>query len=161
MADASGYEDDAPRIDREYVSPDSTTQAEIRQDLDDAGFPDKAIDAIAGEPGEEGWLVTEQDAWDAVGGSVQDAGSVETELRRDDGVVSEGRARGIAEDVANEINSARGEAAQRVGSDGLARDESGRIIGKPGEIEEQVRGDGIYFRNPETGTEGRAAGFDR
>jgi hypothetical protein len=43
MAD---YEDDAARIEREYVDPDSATEQDIRDDLDEAGFDESAIDSF-------------------------------------------------------------------------------------------------------------------
>lgn len=160
MADPGDYEEDAARIDREYIPADATSEAEVAQALEDAGFPDAAQGKI------QDWLVSEDDAWQAVGEGgetrVVDSGSVRRALDAEsNGTVSDARADQIASDVGQQIDSARAEAAQRVGSDGLIRGEDGRVLGKPSNVEETVRRDGIYFRNTETGTTGRAAGFDR
>lgn len=155
MADASGYEEDAPRIDREYIPDSAQSDAEVRQALRDEGFPENAIDDIAG------WLITEEDAWDAVGGEVQDANSVENALRRDDGAISETRARSIADDVASEITSARRDALDRVGSDGAVYRETGGKFGNRENVEEDVRDDGFYYRNTRTGNEMKIRGWDR
>ena len=154
MADASGYEDDAPRIDREYIPDSAQTDAEIEQALRDEGFPDDAIDDI------KGWLITEDDAWDAVGGEVQDANSVERALRRDNGAISETRARSIADDVAGEIQSARRDALDRVGSDGAIYRSDGAKLGNRENVEEQVRDDGFYYQNTRTGSEIKVRGWD-
>ena len=152
----SDYEDDAARINREYIPDDATTQAEIDAALDDAGFPDASQQHISD------WMVSEADAWDSVGPNVQDAGSVRRELdAASNGTVSDGRAQQIADDVAGEINSARAQAAQRVTDNGQVRDESGRFVGSLQNVTEEVRSDGIYFVNQDTGTAARAAGFDR
>lgn len=155
MGDAGEYEEDAQRIDREYIPDDAVTQQEISQALDDAGFPQASQTHI------EGWMTTEEDAWDAVGPRVQDADSVRRAVDRDDGVADAGRAQSIADSVAGEINAARAQAAQRVTDDGQVRTEDGRFIGKLQNVSEQVRSDGIYYVNENTGTEGRAARFDR
>jgi hypothetical protein len=155
MADASGYEQDAPRIDREYIPDNAKTDADIRQALENEGFPDDAIDDISG------WLMTEDDAWNAVGGEVQDAGSVERALRRDDGAISETRARSIANDVADEIQSARRDALDRVGSDGAIYRSDGAKLGNRENVEEQVRDDGFYYENTRTGSEIKVRGWDR
>lgn len=155
-APPSDYEDDAARIDREYIPDDATTEQEIADALDAAGFPDASQSAISD------WLVSEEEAWETVGPSTQDAGSVEREIRRQSGgTVSETRARSMADNIADEINSARGEAAQRVTDDGQVRTEDGRFIGKLQNVSEEVRDDGIYYVNENTGTSGRAARFDK
>lgn len=38
MSSAADYAEDARRIENQYIDPESTTQDEIRQDLEDAGF---------------------------------------------------------------------------------------------------------------------------
>ena len=157
----SEYEDDAERIDREYIPDSATTAAVVEPALRDAGFPAAASDR-GSQTGIKDWMVNEQDAWDAVGPSTQDSGSVRRALDRESGgTVSDGRAQAIADDVAGEITSARGRAASRVTDNGQVRDESGRFVGSLQNVEEQVRDDGIYFVNQDTGTEGRAARFDR
>jgi hypothetical protein len=156
MAPPSEYEEDAARIDDEYVPDSATTEAEIQAALSAAGFPEASQSHI------EDWLVSEEDAWDVVGPDVQDAGSVRREIDRESGgTVSESRAEAMAESIGSEIQSARAEAAQRVTDDGQVRTEDGRFVGKLQNVEEQVREDGIYYRNRNTGTEGRAASFDK
>jgi len=161
MADDSGYEEDAGRIEDKYVDPSSMTMREIRADLKDAGFPDESIDYIAGSESEEGWLTTIDDAADLVSPRNQSTEAFARSIDRNtDGTISETRARSMGEQFESEINQARGEAAQRIGSDGNVRTEDGQIIGKPGSVSEEVRDDGIYYVNDNTGTEGRAASID-
>lgn len=57
---ASEYREDAERIERDYVDPESETREEVRQDLEDADFAQAAIDDIAPE-GSEGWILTRED----------------------------------------------------------------------------------------------------
>jgi len=152
----SEYEDDAERIDREYIPDDATTQQEIDDALDAAGFPGGAQSDISD------WMVSESDGWEAVGPQTQDAGSVRRELDAvSGGTVDDSRADAIADSIGSEIQSARAEAAGRVTDNGQVRDESGRFVGSLQNVEEQVRDDGIYFVNEDTGTEGRAARFDK
>jgi len=156
MAPPSDYEEDAARIDRDYIPDDATSEEEIEAALRDAGFPEQSQSAIGD------WLVSEEDAWETVGPNTQDADSVRRAIdRASNGTVSDDRASSIADSIGSEITQARGEAAKRVSSDGLARTEDGRVIGKIQNVEESVKSDGIYYRNTETGTEGRAASFDR
>jgi hypothetical protein len=161
MADTDGYDEDAARIERDYVSASSTTQAEVRADLSAVGFPESSIDAIAGSEGTDGWITTTEDAVDLVSPTEQSASSFARSIDRNtDGAVSETRARSMGETFEEQINAARSEAAQRIGSDGNIRDESGRILGSPSSVSEEIREDGIYFVNDNTGTEGRAAEID-
>lgn len=154
MGPPSEYSSDAARIDREYVPDRATTQAEVEAALDAAGFPEASQSHISD------WIVSEEEAWDVVDASAKDAGTIETAIEREsDGTVSSGRASSMGESIASDINSARTEAAQRIGDDGMVRTEDGRVIGKPSTVEEEVRSDGIYYRNTNTGTEGRAASF--
>lgn len=158
----SGYQDDAERIDREYIPDDATTEEEVEAALRDAGFPDASIESGDAQTGIGDWIATESDAWETVGPQVQDSGSVRRALdQQTGGVVSDDRAERIAGEVAGEIQSARAEAAQRIGDDGNIRTEDGQIIGTPSSVEEEVRDDGIYYRNSNTGTTGRAARFDK
>jgi hypothetical protein len=156
-APPSEYEDDAARIEQAgYIPSGATTQAEIEAALASSGFPSSAIPEIAS------WLATESDAWDAVGPSTQDAGSVTRAVdRASGGVIAPERARTMGESVSSEINRARSEAAQRVTDNGQVRGENGRFVGKIQNVEEQVENDGIYFENTETGTRARAARFDK
>lgn len=150
------YEDDAARIDREYIPDTATTERDVQRALKDAGFPEKAQSAI------QSWLVDESDAWDVVGPQTQDADSVQRELdRATNGTVDPGRAANISEDVGSTINQARAQAAQRVTDNGMARGENGTFVGKLQNVEEEVRSDGIYFRNTDSGKTVRAARFDR
>lgn len=152
----SEYEEDAARIERDYVSDGSIRSAEVREDLSDAGFPPSAIPEI------DEWIADESDAWETVGPRTQDADSVARSLDRETGgAISEGRAQNIGEEVASEINAARARAAQRVSSEGKVRGENGQFIGSINNVEEQVRSDGIYYVNENTGTEGRGAAFRR
>jgi hypothetical protein len=154
LAPPEKYSDDAGRIDEDYIPDRATTEDEIDAALDAAEFPEDAQSHI------KDWLVTESEAWDVVDAQTQDAGSVETAIRSESGgTVSDGRASSMADSIASDINAARAEAAQRIGDDGMIRTEDGRVIGKPSTVEEEVREDGIYYRNTETGTEGRAARF--
>jgi hypothetical protein len=158
----SDYEDDAERIDREYIPDDATTEAEVEAALRDAGFPDAAIETGDAQTGIGDWMVDEGDAWESVGPQTQDAGSVRRELdAASNGTVSDSRADAIADSVGSEIQSARAEAAQRVTDDGQVRTEDGRFVGSLQNVSEEVRDDGIYYVNQNTGTEGRAARFDR
>lgn len=43
---SSPDDDDADRVEKEYVDPSSTTREEIRADLEEAGFPGESIDAF-------------------------------------------------------------------------------------------------------------------
>lgn len=157
MAPPEEYEDDAARIDREYIPDRATTEAEIEAALKAAGFPSASQSAI------QDWMVSQEDAWDTVGPKVKDADSVRREIEsQSSGTVSDGRAQQMAEEIASEITSARGRAARRAANDdGQVRTENGQFLGKLQNVEEVVREDGIYFRNENTGTEGRAARFDR
>lgn len=156
-APPSEYADDAARIEqRGYIPASATTEDEIKAALANAGFPSSAIPEIAS------WLATESDAWDAVGPSTQDADSVTRAVDRSSGgVIAPGRARSMGESVASEINSARAEAAGRVTDDGQVRGERGQFLGKLQNVTEEVRNDGIYFTNQNTGTTARAASFDK
>jgi hypothetical protein len=162
IAPPDDYEEDAERIDEEYIPDDATTDREVQQALQDAGFPESAQSDISD------WLVNEDDAWDLVGegGStkVVDSGSVERAIQSEsNGAVSDRRAQSIAEEVGETIDSARSEAASSVtvASDGTMRRDDGAPIGTFSNVEEQVRDDGIYFRNTNSGQEYKAAGFDR
>lgn len=156
MAPPSDYEDDVERIDRDYIDSGSTTQSEIEADLEAADFADSAQSDIAD------WLVSEEDVWPEVGPDVQDAGSVSRIVDRESGgSVSSSRADAIGESIGSEITRARSEAAQRVTDDGQVRGETGQFVGKLQNVEETVRNDGIYYRNTDTGTERRAARFNR
>jgi len=150
------YEDDAARIDREYIPDSATSEREIAQALEDAGFPQKAQSSI------EDWLVSTSDVWDSVGSDVQDANSVERVANQESGgTVSDQRAQQIGDEIASEINSARAQAAQRVDANGQARGENGQFVGSIQNVEESVESDGIYYENTNTGTKVRAASFDR
>ena len=156
----SDYEEDAARIDREYVPVDATTQEEVDAALDAAGFPDASQKHISD------WLVSEADAWEAVGPQTQDARSVQVSLDADSGgTVSPGRSEEIAQSVADEITSARGEAAQRVTDNGQTMTESGDFGPSIQNAEEVVRDDGIYYRATEgasnPGKLYKAASFDK
>ena len=156
MSVPAEYEDDVERIDRDYIPDDATSEDEIEAALRDAGFPEQSQSSLGD------WLVSEEDAWETVGPNTQDADSVRRAIDRESGgTIDSDRAGSIADSIGSQIQSARGEAAGRVSSDGLARTEDGRVIGKIQNVEESVRSDGIYYRNTETGTEGRAASFDR
>jgi len=48
----SDYEEDAERIERDYVDADSVTEEEIRRDLRDAGFAPDSIDDVSGWMGD-------------------------------------------------------------------------------------------------------------
>jgi len=150
------YAEDAARIDDEYVPSGATSDREIQQALSAAGFPEKSQEHI------QDWLVSEEDAWETVGPNVQDAGSVSRELdRQSDGTIADGRREQIAESVGQSINQARAEAAQRVDDNGVIRSENGQFIGSFDSVSEEIREDGIYYRNENTGTTARAARFDR
>lgn len=156
LAPPTEYDEDAARIESEYIPDDATTESEVDAALDDAGFPEAAQSPISD------WIVSEGEAWDVVDAGTQDAESVERAIQSESGgTVSDGRAANMADDIAGEIQSARAEAAQRIGDDGLVRAENGRVVGKPSTVEETVEQDGIYYTNTETGTTERAASFDR
>lgn len=158
MAPPSEYEADAARIDREYVPDSATTKAEVDRALQQAGFPNASQGHISD------WLVGEEDVWPEVGGNVQDADSIRRVIDSESaGTVSSGRASQIADSINSEIQSARREASQNVttGSDGTVRNSDGSTFGKFNNVEEEVRSDGIYYRNTNTGNELKAAGFNR
>lgn len=139
------YDDDAARIDREYIPDDATTQAEINRALEDAGFPKASQSHISS------WLVDEADAWEQVGDGVQDADSVQRELdRASRGTVSDRRAEQIADNVESEI---RGSKAQTLAQSdqvtpseagvsdrstpvSVIRDTSGNAVGVAGGLED-------------------------
>jgi hypothetical protein len=154
------YEDDAGRIERDYISSGSTTEADVKADLRAKGFPASSVDEIAS------WLVSEDDAWDMVGegGStkVVDSGSVSRAVdRASQGTVSEQRARSIGDEVASTIDQARAEAARRVTDSGQVKSVNGQFGPSIQNAEEVVREDGIYFRSQDSGREFLAARFDR
>jgi len=160
LAPPSDYEDDAGRIDAEYIPDSATTEAEVQQALEDAGFPEDAQSHI------EDWLVTEEDAWDVVGPEVQDADSVRRAIDRESGgTVSETRARSMADDIGDTIREARGEAASRVTDSGQIITESGGFGPSLQNAEEVIREDGVYYRGTEgssnPGKEYKGASFDR
>lgn len=159
MADADDYEEDAERIDREYIPDGATTRAEVAAALEDEGFPDAAQSDI------QQWLTTEEDVWDMVGegGStkVVDEGSIRSALDADSGVASGGRADSIAEDVGGAIQDARKDALDNLASDGTVRDNGQFFANSINDIEEETRSDGIYYTNKNTGKTMKAAGYDR
>jgi len=157
--DDSDYDEDAARIDGEYIPDDATTEEEIEDALDAAGFPAKSQSDISD------WLVDEGDAWDLVGEVVDvddPADGIEQALDRESrGTADSDRARQIAESVGDEIDAARREASQNltVASDGTVRRPDGAPVGEFNNLEETVRDDGIYYRNVNSGQEFKAAGF--
>ena len=156
IAPPQRYEEDAARIDREYIPDGATTADEVSSALDEAGFPDSSQKHI------EDWLVSEEDVWPEVGSNVQDAQSIERVIESEgQGTVSGRRASEIADSINSEITDARSRAAGRVDDNGVARSENGQFIGKLQNIEESVQDDGIYFTNTDTGTTARAARFNR
>lgn len=156
LAPPSEYEEDAERIDEDYVPSDATSDDEIEQALSDAGFPQASQQHI------QDWLVSSEDVWPEIDSSVQDAGSVRRVIDNESGgTVSSARADQIADEIGGEISQARGRAASRVTSEGRVRTEDGRFIGSIGTVSEEVRNDGIYYVNQNTGTEGRAAQFNK
>lgn len=160
MAPPEKYEEDAARIERDYVSSSSTTRAEIEADLKSAGFPAKAQSHI------EGWLVTSDDVMDDAGqwgGAEDPRAAAERHVRSETGgAVDEARARSIADEAGGEVAAARKRATQNVDKNGVLRAEDGfEPIGKPRNLEEEVRGDGIYYRHKDSGKTKRAARFER
>lgn len=156
MAPPSDYSDDAARIDREYVPDSATTEAEVRRALQEAGFPNAAQSHI------EGWLVSEGDVWSEVGADTQSADQIQRTIeQQSNGTVSDARARSMADSINSEITSARARAAARVDDNGQTRGENGAFGPKIQNAEEVVKEDGIYFRSSDSGSEVRAARFNR
>jgi len=109
MAD---YEEDAERIEQEYVESDSATEAEIREDLDEAGFDQSAIDDFV------------DDVVDAMA-SVEDLG-IDRETAHSDGITTREDVERAAEDVAAEeiAGDRTGAIAERAADDIAAPSES-------------------------------------
>jgi len=150
------YDDDAERIDEEYIPDNATTDAEISQALDDAGFPQAAQSDI------QDWLTSESEAWDVVDENTFESDQIEREIQRQsNGTVSDSRAQSMADNISSEINDAREKAISQIASDGTVRREDGAQIGEINNLSEEIRDDGVYFRNENTGTETRVAEFDR
>lgn len=102
MAVDTEYGEDAKRIEREYVSPDSTSPEEIEEDLENADFanPDEVAD----------WILSEED----VGGPTLDPHSdgvttreeVESAVEQADGVgYSESRREAVTDSLSSEIGA--------------------------------------------------------
>lgn len=164
MADDSGYEEDAARIEREYVDPMSLSYQEVVADLEREGFPDASIEHIAGSSSsDDGWITTVEDAVPLVSPRNQSAEAFARSIdRQTGGSVSETRARVMGERFEEEVTQARAEAAQTftIASDGSLRRPDGAPIGDAENVSEEIRDDGIYFRNDRTGREYKAASID-
>lgn len=102
MADVDGYEEDARRIEDDYVDPSSTDSSEIASDLSDAGFanPEEVAD----------WIL-ERDDVDLDPSSAHQNGvttreTVEREVADADVVGYSDRRRGeISEEISSEIGA--------------------------------------------------------
>jgi len=107
------YEEDAERIEREYVESDSATEAEIREDLDEAGFDQSAIDDFV------------DDVVDAMA-SVEDLGIDRVDGPHSDGITTREDVERAAEDVAAEeiAGDRTGAIADRAADDIAAPSES-------------------------------------
>lgn len=129
MADSADYEDDAARIVREYVSAESTTDAEVAADLEAEGFEGAAIDQFTGDiptveevvedvPETRG-ITTREDVEETLTGVESDKG-VDMGPGRADAMTDEA-ARQTAAPTESEVDSARRQAIQQVDEDGTLR----------------------------------------
>lgn len=114
----TAYKDDAKRIERDYVRPESTSPEEIEADLENADF------ANPDEVGE--WILSDED----VGGAALDPHSegvttreqVESDVEQADGVgYSDNRREAVTDSIASEIGAPseselRGAQARAIGN---------------------------------------------
>lgn len=104
MAVDTEYEEDARRIEREYVSPSSTTREEIEQDLQAEDFANEAVDDI------KEWILSEED----VGGpalaphsdGVTTREEIEQAVEQADGVgYGQGRHEAVTSEIARDVGA--------------------------------------------------------
>jgi hypothetical protein len=119
------YEDDAERIERDYVDPDSATEQEIRDDLEDAGFDESAIDSFVDDVVEQMGTVDDVgvDLGNAHGDGITTQQDVERAVEEmgSDEIVGD-RSGAIADEVANEIAAPSESELQSAEIDSLTQD---------------------------------------
>lgn len=123
MADSSEYPDDAARIERDYVSPDSATQAEVQSDLEAAGFEGKPLgqfsgdivtsDEVVDEVSESRGITTRETVEDVADSVVSDKGY--NSSRSD--VVADEAAKDLVAPSSSEVDQARQQAVQNADLD--------------------------------------------
>lgn len=108
MSSASEYEEDARRIERDYVDPDSTSIEEIREDLEDYDFAAAAIDYIEDWIPSRGDIPVPEDPEEAHEGGVMTREMVDKAVEQADKIGYSGaRKQALSDGVSREIGAPR------------------------------------------------------
>lgn len=103
---ASEYQEDARRIERDYVDPESTEIEEIREDLEDADFAAAAIDDIEDWIPSRDDIAVPEDPDDAHSGGILTRDEVESAVNQADDIgYSEERRDALTDNVSRQIGA--------------------------------------------------------